>query len=203
MAHEIRQRIIREATPEEKERHRAVREQIEQEFTGANSMVAGSSGTTSGSRGGRNGALSLKKRTLWKPSTAMPQNIHWQIAVPSFERHWLVYWEWRSHGNDPMLRLDVYLTHERGKTMSTRRTPATTTKKNPRRTRALRVKVVIHEAEEGGYWAEVPALPGCVTEGDTRSELLANLREAVEGCLLVTPGSFKPEPGGSEEEIEL
>jgi predicted RNase H-like HicB family nuclease len=69
--------------------------------------------------------------------------------------------------------------------------------------RSLKVKVIVHEAEEGGYWAEVPALPGCVTEGDTRAELLANLREAVEGCLLTTPGSFEAEPGGREEEIEL
>ena len=87
--------------------------------------------------------------------------------------------------------------------MSARRTLATITKKSALRTRALKVKVIIHEAEEGGYWAEVPALPGCVTEGDTRAELLANLREAIEGCLLVTPGSFQPEPGGREEEIEL
>jgi len=67
----------------------------------------------------------------------------------------------------------------------------------------LRVKVIIHAAEEGGYWAEVPALPGCLTEGDTREELLTNLREAIEGCLLTTPGTFQAEPGGQEEEIEL
>jgi predicted RNase H-like HicB family nuclease len=47
----------------------------------------------------------------------------------------------------------------------------------------MKVQVVVHEAEEGGFWAEVPAL-GCVTEGDTREELLANLRDAVEGVLL-------------------
>jgi len=69
--------------------------------------------------------------------------------------------------------------------------------------KSIRVKVVIHDAEEGGFWAEVPALPGCVTEGDTRKELLANLREAVEGCLLTTPGTFEPEPGGQEEEVEI
>jgi predicted RNase H-like HicB family nuclease len=67
----------------------------------------------------------------------------------------------------------------------------------------LRVKVVIHEDETGGYWAEVPALPGCVTEGDTRAELLANLRDAVEGCLLSTPGDFQTQAGGQEEKIEL
>ncbi len=46
----------------------------------------------------------------------------------------------------------------------------------------MKVKVVVHEAEEGGYWADVPAIPGCATEGDTFQELLANLHEAVEGC---------------------
>ncbi len=49
----------------------------------------------------------------------------------------------------------------------------------------MKIKVVIHEAEEGGYWAEVPALPGCITEGDTYDELIANLKDAVEGCLEV------------------
>ena len=43
--------------------------------------------------------------------------------------------------------------------------------------------VLIHTAEEGGYWAEVPAIPGCVTQGDTMAELRTNIREAVEGCL--------------------
>ena len=47
----------------------------------------------------------------------------------------------------------------------------------------MKVQVVIHKAEEGGFWAEAPAL-GRVTEGDTREELLANLHEAVEGVLL-------------------
>ncbi|MFH1485151.1 MAG: type II toxin-antitoxin system HicB family antitoxin [Chloroflexota bacterium] len=49
----------------------------------------------------------------------------------------------------------------------------------------MKVKVVIHEAEEGGYWASVPAIPGCATQGDTFEELLTNLYEAVEGCLSV------------------
>lgn len=87
--------------------------------------------------------------------------------------------------------------------MPAKRRPATLRRKGPSRKQGLRVKVIIHEAEEGGYWAEVPALPGCVTEGDTRDELLKNLREAVEGCLLVIPGSFEAEPGGQEEEVEL
>lgn len=46
-----------------------------------------------------------------------------------------------------------------------------------------KIKVVVHEAKEGGYWAEVPAIPGCATQGETMDELLKNLHEAVEGCL--------------------
>ena len=51
--------------------------------------------------------------------------------------------------------------------------------------RAMKIKVVVHNAEEGGYWAEVPAIPGCATQGETFEELLRNLYEAVEGCLSV------------------
>lgn len=49
----------------------------------------------------------------------------------------------------------------------------------------MKLEVIVHEAEEGGYWAEVPAIPGCATQGDTFEELLSNLYEAVEGCLSV------------------
>jgi predicted RNase H-like HicB family nuclease len=42
------------------------------------------------------------------------------------------------------------------------------------------IKIVVHAAEEGGYWAEVPALPGCVSQGDSMDELMANIREAIE-----------------------
>jgi len=49
----------------------------------------------------------------------------------------------------------------------------------------MKLKVVIHEAEEGGYWAEVPSIPGCFTQGDSFDELLSNIYEAVEGCLSV------------------
>jgi predicted RNase H-like HicB family nuclease len=67
----------------------------------------------------------------------------------------------------------------------------------------MKIKVIIYEAEEGGYWAQVPALPGCITEGETREELLANLREALEGCLLTRRGDVQAEAGGKEEEIEV
>jgi len=49
----------------------------------------------------------------------------------------------------------------------------------------MKLKVIVHEAEEGGYWAEVPAIPGCATQGDTFEELLHNLYEAVDGCLSI------------------
>lgn len=49
----------------------------------------------------------------------------------------------------------------------------------------MKLKVIVHEAEGGGYWAEVPSVPGCATQGETFDELLSNLYEAVEGCLSV------------------
>ncbi|MGE5322531.1 MAG: type II toxin-antitoxin system HicB family antitoxin [Actinomycetota bacterium] len=58
----------------------------------------------------------------------------------------------------------------------------------------MKIKVVIHEAEEGGYWAEVPAIPGCATQGETFQELLTNLYEAVEGCLSVDISQVQKAP---------
>jgi len=49
----------------------------------------------------------------------------------------------------------------------------------------MTLKAIIHQAEEGGFWAEVPALPGCLTQGETLDELQANLREAIELWLSV------------------
>lgn len=54
----------------------------------------------------------------------------------------------------------------------------------------MKLKVIIREAEEGGYWAEVPAIPGCATQGETFDELLGNIYEAVEGCLSVDIAEF-------------
>ena len=65
----------------------------------------------------------------------------------------------------------------------------------------MKLKVVVHEADEGGYWAEVPALPGCATEGETFEELLRNLYEAVEGC--VSADIAPAEPGGHVLEIAV
>jgi predicted RNase H-like HicB family nuclease len=53
----------------------------------------------------------------------------------------------------------------------------------------MQVKIVVHEAEEGGFWAEVPALPGCVSQGETMEELLANVREAIQAWLDAEPAA--------------
>jgi len=49
----------------------------------------------------------------------------------------------------------------------------------------MKIRAIIHPAEEGGYWAEVPALTGCITEGDTIEEVKTNLKDAIEGWLEV------------------
>ncbi len=47
----------------------------------------------------------------------------------------------------------------------------------------MKLNILIYEAEEGGYWAEVPALRGCVSEGETLDETLMNIKEAALGWL--------------------
>jgi predicted RNase H-like HicB family nuclease len=42
------------------------------------------------------------------------------------------------------------------------------------------IKAIVHQAEKGGFWAEVPALPGCLTQGETPEEIQQNLLEAIE-----------------------
>ena len=50
----------------------------------------------------------------------------------------------------------------------------------------MKMEVVIHEADEGGFWAEVPAIPGRATQGKTLEELLADVEDAIDGCLSVS-----------------
>jgi len=49
----------------------------------------------------------------------------------------------------------------------------------------MKLKVIAHTAEEAGFWAEVPSIPGCVSQADSFENLLPNIYEAVEGCLSV------------------
>ena len=57
-----------------------------------------------------------------------------------------------------------------------------------------KIKVIIRQAEEGSYWAEVPAIPGCFTQGDNWEELIKNIYEAVEACLSVDVEKIKIDP---------
>ncbi len=55
--------------------------------------------------------------------------------------------------------------------------------------------IVVHEEPKGGFWAEVPALPGCYAQGDTSDELLKNVREAISGVLeVMKEQGLRPEP---------
>ena len=84
--------------------------------------------------------------------------------------------------------------------MSTRRKNGALAKgKEPR---SCKLKIVIHEADEGGYWAEVPGFPGCVSEGESLAEVRANIREAFEGVLEVMQ-DVPTDPPGRSEEIDL
>jgi len=65
----------------------------------------------------------------------------------------------------------------------------------------MKIRIVVHEAEEGGFWAEVPAIPGCATQGDSMDELMQNLREAIEGCVSIEVAP--PEPRATERRLEL
>jgi len=49
----------------------------------------------------------------------------------------------------------------------------------------MKLKILIHQDEKSGYWAEVPSLPGCFTQGETMDDLLTNLYEAIDGYLKV------------------
>jgi predicted RNase H-like HicB family nuclease len=60
--------------------------------------------------------------------------------------------------------------------------------------KVMKVNVIIHRAEEGGYWAEIPALPGCVTEGDTEEELMADLKDTIEGWLAIANENYTLAP---------
>jgi predicted RNase H-like HicB family nuclease len=63
----------------------------------------------------------------------------------------------------------------------------------------MTMKAIIHKAEEGGFWGEVPSLPGCYSQGETVDELLASLREAAQGCLAV----MREEGLSPEPEVEI
>jgi predicted RNase H-like HicB family nuclease len=67
----------------------------------------------------------------------------------------------------------------------------------------MKLKAIIHAAEEGGYWAEVPALRGCYSEGDTWDEVLASIRDAAEGWLEVAGERTQADQSARVVEVEL
>ena len=67
----------------------------------------------------------------------------------------------------------------------------------------MKLKVIVHNAEEGGFWAEVPAIPGCHTQGDTWDELLRNIYEAIEACLAVDTDEINLKPDDKVLEIAV
>jgi predicted RNase H-like HicB family nuclease len=67
----------------------------------------------------------------------------------------------------------------------------------------MKFKAIIHPAAEGGYWAGVPALPGCITEGDTMEELINNLQDAIQGWLEVANEIQKLDPISQVIEIAV
>jgi len=69
----------------------------------------------------------------------------------------------------------------------------------------LRYRVLLQPAAEGGYTVIVPALPGCISEGDTKKEALANIREAIRGWIEVSKkyGDFIPPSDILEEMVEI
>lgn len=62
----------------------------------------------------------------------------------------------------------------------------------------MKIKAVVHEVEEGGFWAEVPTIPGCATEGETIEEVMKNLPQVIEACL---SGSIAPSRRDTSERV--
>ena len=66
----------------------------------------------------------------------------------------------------------------------------------------MKLKALIFRAEEGGWWAKVPAIPGCVSQGETLEEVKANILDALEGCLAAREEAAF-EDAQAVEEIEV
>ena len=67
----------------------------------------------------------------------------------------------------------------------------------------MRFKVVLEPSDEGGFTAYVPSLPGCISEGDTVEDALANIQEAIELCLEPVEHDWVLEGRAVVREVEL
>lgn len=67
----------------------------------------------------------------------------------------------------------------------------------------MKIQVILEPSDEGGYTAIVPALPGCISEGNTKEEALKNIREAVELYLEPVEDDLRFNPGAQVLEIAI
>jgi predicted RNase H-like HicB family nuclease len=67
----------------------------------------------------------------------------------------------------------------------------------------VKLKIVLEASEEGGYTVYVPSLPGCISEGDTKEDALANIREAIELYLEPVEDDIRLSPGRGTAEIVI
>ncbi len=65
----------------------------------------------------------------------------------------------------------------------------------------MKYRVIVEQDEDGVFVAEVPALPGCITQGTTRKEVLENIQEAIEAYLESLQAHDEPIPPSIDEEI--
>lgn len=65
----------------------------------------------------------------------------------------------------------------------------------------MKYRVLIEQDEDGVFVAQVPSLPGCVSQGDTRAEALANIHEAIQGYLESLKAHDEPIPPSIDEEV--
>ncbi len=66
----------------------------------------------------------------------------------------------------------------------------------------MKFKIILEPSEDGGYTVSVPALPGCISEGDTLDEAIANIKEAIELYLEPVEAGNLP-PGALVKELEV
>jgi len=65
----------------------------------------------------------------------------------------------------------------------------------------MKFKVILEEAEEGGYVVYVPSLPGCVSQGETKEEAIENIKEAIEVYLDIGDAQIEAEIKGKKAEV--
>ena len=67
----------------------------------------------------------------------------------------------------------------------------------------MKFHIVVHEESEGGYWAEVPALPGCLTQGETLEDVMVNVREAIDLYLEIVNEVPVTVPGPHDKSVQV